>query len=249
MKTNNEWEKWGASDPYFGVLSNEKYRIKNLTNESKEEFFASGVSHVNFIFDLINKYFLVNLKPKTILDFGCGVGRLAIPFADHAENVLGVDISPSMLDHAKRNAKKKLIKNIDFVISDDALSNISGSYSLIHSYIVFQHIPKKRGHLIILNLAEKVEPEGFIAFHIFTESTASLPTKFLVRLRYRLPPIQWLWNFVKKRPLFEPPMQLNCYDSKYLSENLAAIGFSELRFIDVPSIPGFKGVLLVARRV
>lgn len=249
MSTDKDWEKWGASDPYFGVISSDKYRKNNLTSDSREEFFSSGVEHVNYVLELINKNFNKSFEPDSVLDFGCGVGRLAIPFANIAKNVLGVDISPSMLEIAKKNSADRSVENIDFIISDDALSKVVGSYSLIHSYIVFQHIPKSRGHAIILSLAEKVEFDGFLALHIFTGSQASALVRGLVRLRYNFPPIQWGWNLLRKRPFFEPPMQLNCYEANYLEENLTKLGFSEVRFIEVPSIEGFTGVFLIAKRL
>lgn len=249
MKTDKDWEKWGASDPYFGVISNDKYRRNNLTNDSREDFFSSGVEHVSYLCGLINKNFNQNFEPNSVLDFGCGVGRLAIPFASIAKSVLGVDISPSMLEIAKKNSVDKSVKNIKFVISDDALSKVIGTYSLIHSYIVFQHIPKSRGHKIILRLAEKVEVDGFLALHIFTASQASALVRALVRLRYNFPPIQWGWNLLKKRPFFEPPMQLNCYDASYLEVNLKKLGFAEVKFIEVPSIEEFTGVFMIAKRL
>lgn len=37
-------------------------------------------------------------------DFGCGVGRLTLPFADCFDNVVGVDISPAMLAEGEKIA-------------------------------------------------------------------------------------------------------------------------------------------------
>ena len=39
---------------------------------------------------------------KRALDFGCGVGRLTQPLADHFEEVRGVDVSPVMLEQARQ---------------------------------------------------------------------------------------------------------------------------------------------------
>lgn len=248
MSTDKHWKKWGAENPYFGVISDDKYRKENLTSEVLEEFFTSGVEHVNYILGLINKNFEGNFTPNSVLDFGCGVGRLAIPFSRIAETVLGVDISPSMLEVAKEHSIKKGIGNLHLALSDDKLSEVHDSYSLIHSYIVFQHIPENRGNSIILSLAQKVEPNGFLVIHIFTESKANYFVKKLVRLRYALPPAQWVWNLLKKRPLLEPPMQLNCYNANHLEKSLKTLGFDEVKFIKVPSIAGFTGVFLVAKR-
>lgn len=50
---------------------------------------------------------------KTILDIGCGHGRFAIPLAKRGFTVTCVDISPAMLDIARKKAEG--VKNITFV--------------------------------------------------------------------------------------------------------------------------------------
>jgi len=40
--------------------------------------------------------------PATVLDAGCGTGRVAIELARHGVEVVGVDVDPSMLDTARR---------------------------------------------------------------------------------------------------------------------------------------------------
>lgn len=42
----------------------------------------------------------------TVMDFGCGNGRLTIPLAKLGYNVIGVDASPAMLDRVRTHADK-----------------------------------------------------------------------------------------------------------------------------------------------
>ena len=37
----------------------------------------------------------------TVLDVGCGVGRMLLPMSERFPRVVGLDISPKMLDHAR----------------------------------------------------------------------------------------------------------------------------------------------------
>lgn len=65
---------------------------------------------------LIKKYF----KPKTkILDIGCGSGRSAIPLAQMSFDVLGVDITPQMIDMAKQKAAEQKLE-IEYQVGDVA---------------------------------------------------------------------------------------------------------------------------------
>src|ERR1041385_7561216 len=42
--------------------------------------------------------------PARVLDAGCGTGRIAIPLAELGHERIGVDVDPSMLAGARRNA-------------------------------------------------------------------------------------------------------------------------------------------------
>jgi SAM-dependent methyltransferase len=48
--------------------------------------------------------FVRAFHPATVLDAGCGSGRVAIELARHGIEVTGVDVSPSMLAEARRRA-------------------------------------------------------------------------------------------------------------------------------------------------
>ncbi|MHB1535022.1 MAG: class I SAM-dependent methyltransferase [Acidimicrobiales bacterium] len=48
--------------------------------------------------------FVESLRPVTVLDAGCGTGRVAIELARRGIEVLGVDANPSMIAEARRRA-------------------------------------------------------------------------------------------------------------------------------------------------
>lgn len=48
--------------------------------------------------------FLMRLQPASVLDAGCGTGRVAIELARQGVAVVGVDVDPSMLDVARQRA-------------------------------------------------------------------------------------------------------------------------------------------------
>jgi len=62
---------------------------------------------------------------------------MVIPLAGISESVVGVDVSESMLNEAKRNCESLSIKNVSFVKGDDNLSALNCKFDFIHSYIVF----------------------------------------------------------------------------------------------------------------
>lgn len=46
--------------------------------------------------------FALSFGPRSVLDAGCGTGRVAIELARHGVEVVGVDVDPSMLAEARR---------------------------------------------------------------------------------------------------------------------------------------------------
>jgi predicted TPR repeat methyltransferase len=77
--------------------------------------------------DYISKMFdRIEVKPGwTVLDIGCGPGTLAIPLAQKAKSVTGLDISTEMLKRLKMNAEKIGLDNIQYLNSSwqDAFNN------------------------------------------------------------------------------------------------------------------------------
>jgi 2-polyprenyl-3-methyl-5-hydroxy-6-metoxy-1,4-benzoquinol methylase len=248
MSTDKDWEKWGSRDPYFGVLSSEKFRRGKLDPKAIDEFFASGERHVERLLQRIAETIGTGFEPTSALDFGCGVGRLLIPVARLTEHAMGVDISPSMIAEAARNAKSRGLTNVSFVLSDDRLSKVPGTFGLAHTYLVLQHIPWRRGRLILQRLSEKVEHGGCLAAHIFVSTTAPMIVRLAVRLRYAIAPLHWLRNLVKGRPPLEPAMQLHVYDLSAVLRDLRARGFEHARIFEEPAMDGFRSVYVIARR-
>ena len=135
-----EWNIMGREMPWFSVLTGYK-RTKTITSEKKDEFYRSGTEWVNTVKTFVGDFSFTN---KRVLDFGCGLGRLAFAFAnDHNAHVTCVDQSV----HHLRIANKEWIRrrqngNVDFVLSSpDLILAVEGKkFDFIHSIIVLQHM-------------------------------------------------------------------------------------------------------------
>jgi 2-polyprenyl-3-methyl-5-hydroxy-6-metoxy-1,4-benzoquinol methylase len=169
--TDIAWEEWGSRDPYFGVITDPKYRRSEINEQRRREFFESGELHVHGILSTIRKHIEPGFAPRSILDFGCGVGRLLGPFASIADDVIGLDVSPSMLLEARRNCDERQLRNVSLLASDDSLSALGGSFDLIHSCIVFQHIPVDRGRALFAKLLQHLRPGGVGAIQLTYSKT------------------------------------------------------------------------------
>lgn len=208
LSTDASWEEWGQRDPYFGVITHPKFRRTELNEQAKQEFFESGRGHVNYVMQTIRRYLDPHFHPETILEFGCGVGRLLVPFSTFGRNVVGLDISPSMLREARRNCNESNVKNVLLLASDDSLSSLDGAFDLIHSCITFQHIQPARGREILRALLTHIAPRGIGALH-FLYSKSNLVESYGV-LPSASPPQS---NApIPKNPDMDPEIQMNPYN-------------------------------------
>jgi SAM-dependent methyltransferase len=231
-KTDKTWKYYGETDPYFGVLTNDRFKKENLDEEARSAFFASGESYIEHALEVVHNHLDGDFVPVRALDFGCGVGRLALPLARRCEAVVGVDVSPSMLAEAATNARDAGLSNVEFVTSDDTLSQVEGTFNLIHSFIVFQHIPVDRGERIARSMVDRLR-EGGVGILQFTyaNSTTTPPpaTRRALTAGYAaIPPLHGLRNLIKGLPFRQPPMQMNRYDLNKLFRLLQESGCHEI---------------------
>lgn len=207
------WEYYGQHDPYYGVLTWDDYKRENLDAAAIEQFFASGKAYIDLVLQTIQQHLDPGFQPTRALDFGCGVGRLVLPLAAICESAIGVDISPSMLQEAEKNCQLAGVTNVEFVLSDDQLSQLTGKFNLINSFIVFQHIPCDRGEQILNRLIDRLTENGVGVLH-FTYYKQPPPTakgRFLLWAYQSIPGLFDLRNRLKGSPQAQPIMQMNEY--------------------------------------
>jgi SAM-dependent methyltransferase len=245
-KSDVSWEKWGKQNPYFGVLTDDKFRCENITEESKRELLETGRVHVQRVLSTASTQFGTLARPSA-LDFGCGVGRLVIPFAREFERVTAVDVSVGMLETARRNCDERDLNNVDFVHSDDRLSQVTRNYDFIHAYLVFQHIPVRRGEAIITELLKRLNDGGVVAIHFPFRCNDSSIRKFTHFLRRSFSPLSVLANVVRGRSWDEPFIQMNCYDVNRVLTLIASYGIKDL-FLEVVDAGGFLSAFVFAKK-
>ncbi|HWW19425.1 MAG TPA: class I SAM-dependent methyltransferase [Steroidobacteraceae bacterium] len=209
--SNRDWQLYGEVDPYFGVISLDRFHKNNLTNAALSEFFSSGEQHIQYVLDIVRTHLDPTFRPICALDFGCGVGRCTLPLARLCEQVTGVDVSQAMLEEGQANARKHMLSNIKWLNSSD-LSNLNGSFEFVHSFIVFQHIPPARGMPLLARLIDLLAPEGIAAIQVLYHRDVSRLKQLVGRLRVSVPLMHNLANLYYGKPFNYPLMQKNVYD-------------------------------------
>ncbi len=163
--SDKDWQTLGRVNPYYGVLSHPEFLSANLNKDSLEEFFASGERDIEGVYSFIRAHIRPDFQPVRVLDYGCGVGRLVLPLARRSRVVVGIDVSPGMLEQARENCQKYGISTAILLHVDQMDSLAPASFDLIHSVIVFQHIPVARGERILKKLIALLANGGIGALH------------------------------------------------------------------------------------
>lgn len=224
--TDRAWKLWGKTNPYYGVIPHEKFNPASIA-ENKAEFFDSGERYISDTLDEFSRIY-GPMHRGTALDFGCGVGRLVMPLAARFESVTGVDISPGMLATAAQNCSDRGIANASFVLSDDALSRVTGQYDLVHSYIVLQHIPTRRGMKIIDRLLGSVTNGGAAILHISIKRKFPLFYGLVYFAKNHIPFARYLINLLRGFPINRPTMEMNEYPLADVLSDFSRNGFGPL---------------------
>lgn len=242
--TDEAWEKYGQLDPYFGVVSSDKYRINNLNEASYTEFFQSGLHDFNSVIAKVQKHLDTNFQPRYALDFGCGVGRVLIPLAKSSIHVVGLDVSESMLTEARKNCELNYLQNVELIKSDDSLSGITGrKFNFIHSFIVFQHISPTRGEAIMAKMIEHLETYGVGVLHFTYYREASTWQKTREWIKQYIPFVHNLMNLMKGKVFNYPFMQMNQYNLNRLFFILQKSNIHNV-YVEMSDHGGYMGVIL-----
>ena len=139
---------------------------------AKKGFLASGIDpgdkrgHKNYYIDLLQKIALeevLDLKgDEFVLDFGCGSGRISYWVAPRVKKVVGVEITPEMIDLAERN---RTARNVEFVLYDGVHFPIFPfPFDLIISVGVLQTIKKELLKNTLSGLAQYLKKGGMVCF-------------------------------------------------------------------------------------
>jgi SAM-dependent methyltransferase len=115
-----------------------------------EEMAASG-HNVHGEADLV-----ASLGPRSVLDAGCGTGRVAIELARRGLDVVGVDLDASMLEKARSKAP-----DLPWILGDIVDVDLGRTFDVVllaGNVMIF--LVQGTEAAVVANLAGHLEPEG-----------------------------------------------------------------------------------------
>lgn len=151
------WEGLAKFDPMWAVLTDGD---KIGRKWDPEEFFRTGHEEITHLMALLP----VGPRERAI-DFGCGLGRLTQALTSYYGEVVGVDISPTMLELARSYDQTG---RCEFKVnaSNDLGILESNSFDLVLSCITLQHMPPRDSLSYIRDFVRLIKPGGMILFNM-----------------------------------------------------------------------------------
>jgi len=155
------WNRFGKEDPLWSILTVPAFRDNRW---SPEEFFKTGRAAVA---DLVVRAQTMGLVVGSgrALDFGCGVGRLTQALAEDFDQVIGIDIAPSMIEKARAFNMNEA--KVEYLLNEsDNLELLSPGFDLILSEITLMHIETRYARRYIAEFVRLLSGDGLAVFQL-----------------------------------------------------------------------------------
>jgi SAM-dependent methyltransferase len=173
VELQNTWDELAKEDPLWSILS---VPSKKGGQWDLQEFFAEGRAEVARVLQKTTS--LHSVEFGRALDFGCGVGRVTQPLADHFQKVIGVDISSEMIELARKFNKQGNRVEYCHNSRDDLSIFTEESFDFVYSNLVLQHMKPMYASQYINEFFRITKKNGVIIFQI----PSHLTPEYLARI-------------------------------------------------------------------
>jgi SAM-dependent methyltransferase len=223
-RVRRAWLHLGHEQPFYSVLADDCYAPARF-GEFEPQFWESGEAEAGGLANHLADIGAVALADAVVLEYGCGVGRVAIPLAAMAGSVIGYDISEPHLKLAQQGAAALGRTNLRTILIDELPQKLERC-DVFYSRIVLQHnSPPVIGHLIRV-LIRSLKIGGIGVFQV--------PTHF------------YGYRFSVGEALRAPPkmdMEMHCYPQAEIFSTIAQEG-AELVQVREENSPGRKDLFV-----
>jgi 2-polyprenyl-3-methyl-5-hydroxy-6-metoxy-1,4-benzoquinol methylase len=170
LRLSAQWEKLGLNEPFWSVLTQDRFRAANMDAETLASFYETGANSGGAgLVELFCARNQVNVRHGVCLELGCGVGRVTRHLAERFESVIAIDISEGNLRQCALMADRLGLANIEcrLLQSPDDLCGLR-EFDFFFSTIVLQHNPPPIQKLLLDVLLGKIRDGGGFLFQTQT---------------------------------------------------------------------------------
>jgi 2-polyprenyl-3-methyl-5-hydroxy-6-metoxy-1,4-benzoquinol methylase len=175
-RLRKQWDIGGESKALRAVLSREP-------DLDLEKYLRSGQLEIDEVLRLLDDHGLNWRRWRTVLDFGCGPGRLSQALAMRFDEVTGIDIAPAMIERARSYAAASGSRCRFEVNARSDLSLFAArTFDLIYSNLVLQHVPPDLSRGYVAEFLRVLKPGGVAVFQVPSRPARTLKGALLARV-------------------------------------------------------------------
>ena len=217
----------------------------------------------------------VGQERRTLLDLCCGTGQLAVHFAEHGYNVVGIDLSEPMLSYARENAAPYVQSEAArFIQGDAAHFSLDERFGLaVSTYDAMNHLAGEDAMRSCFQCVYAVlEPGGLFLFDLNTRAglqqwngigVDDLPDLMLVHRGFYDAEGKKAWvrisGFTQRKDglyeRFEQTAYNTAFDLRWVRRTLGEVGWQSVHMARIedlgtslPDPEGENRVFFVARK-
>ncbi len=166
------WNERAREDAFYFVDTRQTYR------DPDPQRFWESADLVDYVLDGLG----VKLRPTdTVLEIGCGIGRITRGLAERAAEVIALDVSDEMLSQAQ--ALNPHLQHVRWVLGDGtSLQGVpDGSVDACVSVVVLQHVPDPAITLgYVREVGRVLAPGGWAALQVSNDPDLHRPRDGIV---------------------------------------------------------------------
>jgi SAM-dependent methyltransferase len=156
------WESLAQRDPLWAILSSPD---KKGNEWNRAEFFQTGDAQIDHLMQTL-RHHEISVDTDTVLDFGCGVGRLSQALLPYFDSVFGVDVAPTMVSLAQELNKDPARCHYFLNQQEDLKLFQDKQFCFIFSIIVLQHLPPGLAFKYLAEFVRILRPNGLLVFQL-----------------------------------------------------------------------------------
>jgi len=188
-----QWQEIALQNPFFGITSWPEFEDPDAID--LDFFLKLGDIHAH---NLLSRTPLRHMETLSMLEIGCGIGRMTQYFAKIFGQVTAVDVAPEMVERATQLWGH--LENVRFVEGNGSdLSQIANdSMDFVFSFYVLNHVSDPN---IVLNYVSEagrvLKPGGHALLHMrVSELNPWSPPMLMSRIRWlgKSPKARLWWN-------------------------------------------------------
>lgn len=179
-----EWDARARKDAFHYIASWKK-------EWDPESFLASGEEDFQRLVKPVLDRCEVSVGGQSMLELGCGAGRMTGSFARRWQRTYAFDISNEML--AKAHSIHEVANNIVWLLGNGSDLNCvaAGTMDFVFSYLVLQHMPHESlVERYIAEMLRVLRPGGAVLFHYHGGFAATM--NWRGRVAWRVVDALWL---------------------------------------------------------